>query len=52
MSHGDHGEKMMDPNKMELGQTSDFLWHRHEEEGRAVHHQTEDKGEVLHACSP
>jgi hypothetical protein len=34
----------MDPNKMELDQTSGSLLHRHEEEERAVHHRTEDEG--------
>jgi hypothetical protein len=42
----------MDPNKMELGKTLGSLWHRHEEEVRAVHHRIEDEGVGQHACNP
>jgi hypothetical protein len=52
MSHGDHGERMMDPNKMELGQTSGFLWLRHEEEVLMVLHRSADEYVEAHACSP
>jgi hypothetical protein len=43
---------MMDPNKMELGQTPGFLWCRHEEEVPAVHRRSADECEEAHACSP
>jgi hypothetical protein len=52
MSCCDHDEKKMDPNKMELGQTSGFLWLRHEEEVLVVHHRSADEYEEAHACSP
>jgi hypothetical protein len=45
-------EKMMDPNKMELGQTSSFLWLQHEEEVLVVHHRSVDEYEEAHACTP
>jgi hypothetical protein len=51
MSFCEPDEKMY-PNKMELGQTSGFLWLRHEEEVLVVHRQSADEYKEAHACSP
>jgi hypothetical protein len=52
MNHDDHDERKMDPHKMELDQTLGSLLHRHEEEGRVVHHRIEDEGVGQRACNP